>query len=540
MEVSFAHANPTTGNESFLIRFNEPSYQQTPCILVDSGSGVDVSQLLGESEYLLGILLTHAHSDHYCSLSENIQDGANVYTAPDTASVLENVLAEGSRHQNLGDTSVIMEALTPISEWETLLSTVRVRPIPAGHCPGAAGFIIQFEDGEDWRTMLATGDFSLNRAGGYPAFPDDIMLNVEAVFLTGATSSRDDRGKMLQAVVEHATAGSQTLLTATGLAGVEFAYILGHLIDRIPRLTISVKIVGHLAKLYNELSYDVPNVEAVPTFATTYSVMSKGEVTIAGPQVPTEGASGRLFGTIRDNPNAALIQMTDGTFSPIDEGGCTIQAFEYIGHPTELEIDSVVETLAPSEVIITHQMGEGSDRYKDKYASYVWATDNDSWYTLFDETWCSPPWMTDNGREFVRQNPQGLQSSMSVSGDLPLPSLTRHTDIDFQAEGLYIESLERLLQPAIENSAEDIYGVQDSKQESVASETAPQSGKPDGDVSPQRDLKQWDNPSHAVVRVSQCEDGETCLRIVDDEGEGMALDEGTEYSIEIVGEYREA
>ena len=81
MNVSYQHANPYDGNESFLLRF-EQEMGQTACILVDAGAGVDIDDLLGDDKYLTAVLLTHAHSDHTTSPSPRTCALAHPSTRP--------------------------------------------------------------------------------------------------------------------------------------------------------------------------------------------------------------------------------------------------------------------------------------------------------------------------------------------------------------------------------------------------------------------------------------------------------------------------
>jgi putative mRNA 3-end processing factor len=445
MKVTYSHANPKHGNESFLIRFHQKGHLQTPVLLVDSGNGVDISQQLGEDEYLLGILLTHAHSDHYQTLPQNLIDGAKVYTSPDTALVLPDVIRDGIQNGVKGSVSTVTDALVPIEDWHNLLNNVRVKPIPAGHCPGAAGFLVQFESDGEWQTIVITGDFTLSNAAGYPGFPIDMLVNADALFLTGTANSTDERAGAIEAAYEHAQAGSRTLLTTTGLLGVELAYQMGHLFDQND-ISIPIRIVGHGAKLYNKLGYDVPQVTAIETFKRTEPVMEAGGITISGPQSPTEGSSGRLFGAIRNDPNAALIQVMNNGAAPVREGRCTIHSFEYIAHPTQDEIDEVVETLDPIQVIITHQSQQSGNRYKDKYTSYVWAPSDTNTHELFNRSkWQAPPWVTQQGNQLITSHHRdAATNAVTISGDVPTPSISHTGEFTASAEG-YDDSAFELL-----------------------------------------------------------------------------------------------
>src|SRR6056297_2737228 len=161
MNLSYQHANPATGGGSYLLRFTDATLDRTPCLLVDSGVGVDLDSLLSDDEYLAAVLLTHAHLDHYASLADSLRDGAPVYTAEPTANVLENVLTEGEKNYEIGATGSVADAIEPLDDWQTIVPEVEVAPVPAGHTPGAAGFVVRFHDGSRTNHLLFTGDFTM-------------------------------------------------------------------------------------------------------------------------------------------------------------------------------------------------------------------------------------------------------------------------------------------------------------------------------------------------------------------------------------------
>jgi putative mRNA 3-end processing factor len=458
MNVSYQHANPYGGNESFLLRFErEGNHTQTACVLVDAGSGVEVDDLLEDDEYLTAIILTHAHADHYQSLAANLHDGAPIYTSEATARILESVLDEAQRHTDtVTDTGAVLDALEPLDEWESPVKDLRIAPVPAGHTPGAAGFVLQFESEDHRKTILATGDWTWERAAGYPGFDAALPVEVGAVFLTAATndSYEENLTESVGTICERATAGSPVLVSASGLTGVQYAYLLGHLTRELGQ-PLSVTLVGHAAKLYDDLDYDVPNVEAVAEFDDPEAVLAPETVTIAGPETPTEGSSGRLFGEIRNDPNATLVQTVAASNTLRSSVRCTTHDFEVVAHPTEAEIDTLVEDLDPTQVIITHQRGRGGSRYKDKYNSYVWATGDESEYTIHEDgEWAAPPWMTTEGIAYVNRNggPGGStwfeETFGSPDEEILLSACERTDDVDLATEGLDMDSLNQRLRPS--------------------------------------------------------------------------------------------
>ena len=448
MEIQFQHANPHSGRESVVLRIDGLLTDQTVCVLVDAGQNVSTDDLLDEDtgEYLSAICLTHAHLDHYQSLGDALAHGAPVYAATDTATMLEDVFAAGADHYDLSNTDRVLDQLEPIGEWTQIVSGLRVHPVPAGHTPGAAGFLFEVTDDDECRTILVTGDFTSRRAAGYPGFDNDLPVDVDVLVLTAATSEPFEATltDAVGTVCERVWAGSTVLATASGLTGLQLAYLLGHLADQWDE-RLPITLAGHAAKLYDRLDYSVPNVETVAEFTDPTTVLATDGVTIAGPEVPIDGSAERLFEAITDDPGATLVQLINGGSSPVTSAACTTYDFSLSNHPEPETIDDTVETLSPVHVVITHQQGAAANQYKDKYDSFVWATDTTDCYTLLDESgWTPPPWVTESTTRRVQSgttNVNGVLGDAIADEAIPLPSVTRLGDIDLDAEGLDLATL---------------------------------------------------------------------------------------------------
>lgn len=448
MEIQFQHANPHSGRESVVLRIDGLLTDQTVCVLVDAGQNVSTDDLLDEDtgEYLSAICLTHAHLDHYQSLGDALAHGAPVYAATDTATMLEDVFAAGADHYDLSNTNRVLDQLEPIGEWTQIVSGLHVHPVPAGHTPGAAGFLFEVTDDDERRTILVTGDFTSRRAAGYPGFDNDLPVDVDVLVLTAATSEPFEATltDAVGTICERVWAGSTVLATASGLTGLQVAYLLGHLADQWDE-RLPITLAGHAAKLYDRLDYSVPNVETVAEFTDPTTVLATDGVTIAGPEVPIDGSAERLFEAITDDPGATLVQLINGGSSPVTSAACTTYDFSLSNHPEPETIDDTVETLSPVHVVITHQQGAAANQYKDKYDSFVWATDTTDCYTLLDESgWTPPPWVTESTTRRVQSgttNVNGVLGDAIADEAIPLPSVTRLGDIDLDAEGLDLATL---------------------------------------------------------------------------------------------------
>ncbi|HET7324966.1 MAG TPA: MBL fold metallo-hydrolase [Halococcus sp.] len=546
MRVSYQHANPYYGNESYLMRFHDGIHDQTACVLIDAGDGVAVGDLLAEDEYLTAVLLTHAHLDHYRTLAANVRDGAPVYAAPDTAAILDTVLSEGKHNYDLGDVEPVTDALEPVEDWTPLTGELDICPVPAGHAPGAAGFLVRFEDNEPHH-LLATGDFTRRRVGGYPGFTTGLGVDVEAVFLTAAESAGYEREltESVGTMLERAREGSSVLVTASGLTGVQYAYLLGHLGEELDE-SIPINIVGQVAKLYADLEYDVPGVEACAVFEDPEEVLAPETVTIAGPEVPVEGSAHRLFEEIEDDPAATLVQITAGATTPRDSAGCTVYDYTLINHPTEDEIDGVVEAFGPIEVVIEHGRNN-SGKYKDKYSSFVWATDDSKEYTLYDDgRWLSPEWVgpeTDRRIRARNGRSNGWTRGGAFGDDRSLPALERADDVDFVAEGLDMDSL--LVRLRADHGSETVHAEGERESVTVGTQKPDEtSGEADetttelhgADVATiveRLDAIEATLTADTVrARVVDAGDGVTLLRLLED----VALQHGQEVELTIESE----
>ncbi|UPV76581.1 MBL fold metallo-hydrolase (plasmid) [Halorussus limi] len=449
MNLSYQHANPATGGGSYLLRFRSGTADRTPCLLVDSGVGVDLDSLLSDDEYLAAVLLTHAHLDHYASLADSLRDGAPVYAAEPTANVLEDVLTEGEKNYEIGATGSAADAVEPLDGWETVVPDVEVAPVPAGHTPGAAGFVVRFRDGSRANHVLFTGDFTTRRAAGYPGLRADLPTGIDALFVNVSTTDdfEETLTDSLFTLLERSRAGSRTLVTASALTAVHYAYLLGHLGERLGE-SVPVTLAGQAAKLYADFGYDVPNVEAVPVFESPSELLERGTLTFAGPEVPTEGSARRLFGAIEDDSSATLVQLTAGATNPVETASCTVYDYEVVNHPSMSAIDELVAELDPIHVVAGHGPRRALRRFRGRYDErFVWASDDDREQTLYENgRWSPPPWLSETAVQSIRaqdwQVNGGRFGEIVAEADQRLPEVARADAPDLDAEGVVVERLD--------------------------------------------------------------------------------------------------
>lgn len=403
MRVSYQNANPRSGHESYYIKFEDRSSTTTNCVLVDSGEGVDVESDLGDEEYLSAVLLTHAHADHYQTVSENVQDGAKVLMTPATASVLENVLSEASKHAGTKgiDWSEIGDAVEPVTEWYSITADVEVRPVPAGHVPGACGYLIRFEEDKH---LFSTGDFTFDRAAGYPPLPKRELeeLGIDVLFLNASTSEPGQLTESIDKILEQAVSGGHVLVTASGMTCVKYVYVLGHLIEE-QGLGLTVSIAGQAAKIYEDIGYDVPNVTSYPVYESTDEIL-KADISVAGPEKPTEGSSEKIFKGIEDDSSATLVRVLGSSSRTTESAGCTVMDFERVNHPTQEKLQELVKDLNPAHTVIQHGNTERWEGDKFDF-TMTWSDNKTEHRVLYSKgDWQPPGWLDESTSEMLLQN----------------------------------------------------------------------------------------------------------------------------------------
>jgi putative mRNA 3-end processing factor len=469
MEISFQHTNPLAGHESTLLHVSTRD-DDTYSYLIDAGESVSPAAFLDTDAELDGVFLTHAHTDHYASLSQILSTASDtqLYTSPGTATMFEDVYTEADRYQDLGDVTHITEALTPIDTWTPLNDGVFVLPVPAGHTLGAAGFLFRIDDlrNNETVTVLTTGDFTTRPVGGYPSLTIPESIDIDIMIANAATSPHfeDDLNDALEVLLERGLSGATTLVAASALTSVHIAYLLGHVLDELDR-QLPIHLAGQAAKLYTTLDYDVPFVSAHPQFEHTDEVLASGAITIAGPEAPTQGSIARLYGVIKDDPDAVFVQLTTSGVEAVDDGECTTHYAELANHPTKQQFINTVEENLPRHLILKHVRPEHGKEIGANFDNlFHWSNDDTQAHVLYDDgDWPAPHWVDDGTASRIRRrNYQQSGSRLLIDrpiDELPTASMTRQSP-ELSAEGVEItpfkdryESIQSIQQPPSDESA---------------------------------------------------------------------------------------
>ncbi|WP_254763539.1 MBL fold metallo-hydrolase [Natrinema marinum] len=476
MRVSYQHANVRSGNESTLLRFTTDDGTRA-CILVDSGDDVDLDSLLGPDEYLNAILLTHAHIDHYRTLARNVRHNAPIYTSPATATVLKRALPEARKDNDLGDISAALDALEPIDDWTSILPNLDVRPVPAGHTPGGAGFLVRFRETETTgellngeHHLLATGDFTERPCAGYPGLETTYPFDIDAVLLNASTEDAYPSAldESVRTVLERAYAGSRVVVATSSLTGVHYATLLGHAAAALDR-DLPITLVGQAAKLYDGLGLDDPGIETRDVFDRPGEVLEQGRVTIGGPETPTRGSASRLLEAVADDPAAVFVQLATGDSVAVSNVRCTTRCVELRNHPSIETIDDTVRDLAPTQVVIKHAMGETLNRFQRRFdRCFTWGTNDDEIHRLYEGgEWLAPDWIAETTATKIRTRQWKAMKNRSFDAAGAVPTVRRDS-VNLAAEGLDLEALE----DAFARSSADPYEASTAEDEPATAGTA--------------------------------------------------------------------
>lgn len=548
MEITYQNVNVDSGNESTLLHFDSSDGPDAH-VLVDAGDGVGIESHLHEDEYLSAICLTHGHIDHYRSLGRNVLHSAPIYTAPDTATILDRALPEATQYNDLGDVEAAREALTPIDDWEPILDTLAVRPVSVGHAPGAVGFLFRCEDETlddeltpSTRYVLATGDFTTRPCAGYPGLAETLPVDVGAVLLNATTdeSCVENLNDVLETILERAYSGSRVVVATGSLTGVHLATLLGTLADELER-SLPIRLVGQAAKHYERLDYDIAGVETTPDFADPDDVLTHGGVTICGPETATAGSAARLRGAVETDPEAAVVQVTTGGADPITGTACATYQTPLVNHPTPEQRDDVIASLAPTQVVIKHAMGRDLNRLQKHYdRCFTWGTDDDSRHTIYDGGgWSKPGWIAEQTAQQIRSKQWQAAQEGSFEAAAEFDALS-HDSVDLAAEGVAVERFEARFtgsssiraSTAAERAAEsapDTSGSQtapsSSGTEQAADGPVTSTGKPDEPAFEQTVLEKLETIESRLDDESAAErftarvlsgNGDTFLQLLDD------------------------
>lgn len=417
MQVEFQAMNPSKTDDSFLLRINDSLEPVTQCFLVDCGNGVNVDKFLTEKDELSGIIITHAHEDHISALPENTRKNVPIYTTPDTAIVLKKLFKQAAAQSNSSTTfssnnswdfwdritptvaETVTQQLTPIEEITQLTPSVDLIPLPAGHTIGAGSFLFKTYTGTKEHHFLATGDFTPHAVGQTPGLDKNVaqVADIDVLFMNTAMRTQENSYKdvftdSIKTILEEAAQGKKVLVSSSSLTSIHYANWLQKSVQKYST-KINVILAGLSATMYDELGYDTSNLELAPTYEDN-TITKNGTIVISAPEVPSSGGSGRIYDQLKNDPNSSIIQIKSGGDVSTEQLSID-HSYRHVPHPTQDELDSLVEFTNPVHTVLNHGPKK---HYKNKYSFTIhWTVMNHHKRNLLldNGTLCNPPWVND-------------------------------------------------------------------------------------------------------------------------------------------------
>lgn len=445
MRLHYQRANPETGGRSFLLRFEGVCPDRIACLLVNSGRGVNIDELLDESrgEYLMGIVINNAHPECYCTLGENARDDVPIYAPRSTAQIIATALT-GPHARSVDYHETILDQLVVVDGWQQPTDGIQMHPLPVGHAPGAAGFLFEIVDGKGYHTLLVADEYTVRQAGGYPGVLLDFDVEIDAMIVTDAVDQPvvPSLTEACSVICERASSGSAVLVTADEPTGLHAASLLGQLSTRFDR-SRSITTMGRIATLWEKLGYSSPTVTSHPE--DTSKALRPGTITIATPTTPVQGLSGRLFEEVSDDPDAVVVRLTHGEATPMSASRCMVQSLPWRNAPTDDTLSTVIDALAPVQVVLADR-NTSANRGVPGCDSFVWCIDDTLVYTLFDGTrWVAPAEIDPDTEHRIRSRVSDRYEEPLSSEYKPALPLPRRDEPDVTAEGIDIERIHEQL-----------------------------------------------------------------------------------------------
>lgn len=449
MRLHYQRANPDTGGESFLLRFEGVCPDRIACVLVNSGRGVDIEELLDESrgEYLTGIVINNAHPECYCTLGKNAREDVPIYATHQTAKIIASALT-GPHARSIDNHETVLDQMVVADGWHQLVSGVQMHPVAVGHAPGAAGFLFEIVDGKRYRTLFVADEYTVRQAGGYSGVTLDLDVEIDAMILTDSLDEpvASTLTQACSIICERANSGSTVLVTADEPTGLHVGALLGRL-DTQLKESRSVTILGRIATLWEELGYSAPNVTIHPE--DRVEALGSGSIAVATPTTPVQGLSGRLFEELTDDPDAVVVRLTHGEATPMSASRCMVQSLPWRNVPTHNTLSTVIDAFTPVQVVLADRKMSAADRGPPSCDSFVWCVDDDLVYTLFDGArWVAPAEVDPDTEHRIRNRVSDRYEEPLLSEYGPSIPLPQYSDPDIAAEGIDGETIhEQIKEP---------------------------------------------------------------------------------------------
>lgn len=287
---------------------------------LDCGAGGGGGPTVGDLEGPDALWISHAHGDHCGGLLELIGDRPRtpVVATETTARLLEFALAGGggSKTEKRRAEAIGRKIRTvPMRRFRSVpgIDGARIMALPAGHVPGAAMAVVEFEEDDEARRLLYTGDFCTH----------------DQAVVGGAGIPHADGGFSVDAVVSEAMLandeGADDLVWADEAEGLAEAVVdaEGPVVVGVSAIGESTEVAALVARAGEPVMVDEylrPVFEAVrPRLADEWSSLTFGDrsrmkgrlradgvVVAAGDQFRSNTTAGRLAGPLIGDSAATI------------------------------------------------------------------------------------------------------------------------------------------------------------------------------------------------------------------------------------------
>lgn len=406
MDLTYHHLNSRTPDAAFLFRFHLTT-GMNPTILVDPGPGTDVSEAMGDDDYLAGVLLTHLHRDHCGSLPSNVEPGVRIYTSETNRQLIEETfVAQDSSIPDAPDwgQSGVDRAMQSPDGWAEITEDIHIRLVPVGHALGATGFIIRFPADGEWVHLFVAGDVSFHSVGGTQPAPRRLPVSPEIMLVNAPPNAMEQEATLtpaLKSILEVLSRDQTVMVASNALTSIQFALLLEEIMAKSEAVDERrIHITEIAGQMFQVLGCESEMVQAATDYRTTASELSHGEIVLSGPADLQSGGAAEMHQVVTEMGGETVqLRATEGRQAAnTDDIGTT---YEYSAHATGEQLVRYIRGVSPVHAILGHG---GDERVMDDLTNcFVWTGPTTEKRTLYTDQggWQPIPWLSDSAKQKI-------------------------------------------------------------------------------------------------------------------------------------------